>query len=828
MRTLVVTVVAFVVLLAACSRAGEDVSLPTATDVSATPMATGATAIATTEGLSVPGFGVENKSPAHGNDRAGATPLAAPGSVSGAASSGDPDWFVFDAVTDGTYAIDVTPESDGEFTVAVFDEEGQVPGFPVVQVGELDVDVVWVAPTPGRYWLRVSGKWAVRFAYKLRMRFFETPPDDHGDSAAEATAVVLDPGATPAWVGTFERNANSHLDWLGEVQGAVTLWLGDLLDEDWFSLELEEGRRYRIVPVRGDPTRQPVWRLTAFPPLVMTVHRDGDATALHHDRWGFPIEFVPPVTGTYQLSVASAGVVSSLLPAPHAIVVSLFDPDTAPYLRDDTVAVRPGAPTVGTFDRRGDLHWFALDAVEGQTWIVQFGERLDGCIEVYGPASGDPLLDECDRDYVDYYRDYHVWTAPTDGTYGIRLFPDSDRFQTGSARYWFTMTPAAPDDHANHAAGATPVVAGESPTGTIDYVGDTDMFRLPTHQGEVWTIPLVQFAGAGTTVDAWFVSAGGQEDGPHPLPHCYWAWPTCALSAPRDGAWIIAFEGTEPGARFEVIPERLNVPDDYGNDRAHAPKLATPILPGAACRSEPSMDDCSDTTTVEGTIDYRIDGDYFRISLPEVNKYELRLHSDRGHAIFTVLERWYCASWDEAWGQTHDLWIPEIAGDYWIRVGVNRDELVRPDYYFAPEDYTLHITARPDDFPDLPTPEETIEDTATELEPNTVHRVPRGQSSGEDAYRVTLDHPHYIIEIDGAGFRILGTRGSSVQEGSRYLRKPWPPQVDLRFTVTGPEAAPYSVVVRERKPTDDQLDWAGPPHVHPGDDPPEYCYPHDH
>ena len=785
MRQLFATIVVFVVIVAACSIAGEDVR-----------------------------FGVDDESPAHGNDRASATPLAVPGSVWGAASSGDSDWFVFDASTGGTYAADVSPESDGEFTVAVFDGEGVVPGLPVVQVGELDVAVVWAAPAPGRYWLRVSGKWAVRFAYTLRVDFFETPPDDHGDSAADATAVVLDPGATPTWVGGFEHFANSRLGWLGEVQAAVTLSLGDLLDEDWFSMELEKGRRYRITPVGGDPTRLPVWRLTAFPALVVTVHRDGNETAIRHDPSDFPIDFVPPVTGTYQLAVASSGVVSSLSPAPHVILVALFDPDMAPYLRENAATVRPGAATEGTFDGRGYLHWFALDTVEGQTWIVRFDEPLNRCLEVYGPAGGDPLLDECGEDY-------HVWTAPTSGTYGIRLFPESNRFHTSRARYRFTMTPAAPDDHANHTAGATLVTPGEEPTGTIDYAGDRDLFRFPVQQGDVWTIPTDR-VGRAAVVDAWFTGVNGREDGTSPQPQCYWARPTCALSAPKDGAWTIAVEGTEPGTDFELGLERLNVSDDYGNDRAHAPDLTTPALPDAACQSEPSMDDCSDTTTVEGTIDYRLDGDYFQISLTAGNKYELRLHSDRGQAIFTLLKDRYCALWDEAWGQTHDLWTPETAGDYWIRVGVNRDQLVEPGDHYPPENYTLQITARPNDFPDLPTREEP----ATQLEPNTVHHIPRDQSSGEDPYRVTLNHPHYIIEIDGAGFWARGAWGASVRGGSRHLTDLWSPTVDYRFTVSGPAAVPYTVIVRERQRSDDELDWVSFPVGY--DYQPDYCYPHDH
>ena len=801
MRTLFVTVVALAVLVAACSSAGEDVSPPTAT---------GAGASATTEGPSKPRFGVDNESPARGNDRASATPLAAPGSVSGAASSGDPDWFVFDAVTGGTYAIDVAPESDGEFTVAVFDEEGEVPGLPVVQVGLLAGAVVWAAPTPGQYWLRVTGKWAVPFAYTLWVDFFETPPDDHGDSAADATAVVLDPDATPTWVQRFEHTANSRLDWLGEVQAAVTLSLGEPLDEDWFTLELEEGRRYRIAPLEGDPARQPVEQLTASPTLVVTVHRDGNETALRHYPWDFPIDFVPPVTGTYQLAVAGRGVVSSLsslLPAPHAILVALFDPDAAPYLRENAVAVRPGAAAQGTFDGRGDLDWFALDAVAGQTWIARFDEHLYGCLEVYGPTGGGPLLDECGEGN-------YLWTAPTDGTYGIRLFPASDRFHTSRALYRFTMTPAAPDDHANHARGATVVTPGENPTGTIDYAGDTDMFRLPIRQGEVWTISIDQSAHVGTDIDAWFTEVDGREDGALPQPQCYWAWTTCALSAPRDGAWIIAIEGIEPGTDFELLPERLSVSDDYGDGRAHAPDLATPALPDAACQSEPSMDDCADTTTVEGRIDYRFDGDYFQISLTAGNKYEISIRSASDQAIFTVLEELSCAvPADEVRGQTRDVWIPKTTGDYWIRVGAHRDHLVGTGNY-PPERYTLEIAARPDDYP---TPEDTIGDTATELEPNTVHHA---TSDGRDLYRIDLNHPHYVIEVNGAGLRTWGDRRdygiSLFEEGPRWLAQlGYNPPIVYVFEVFGPEAKPYTVVVRESQSSDDELDWFGPPESAP-------------
>ena len=243
------------------------------------------------------------------------------------------------------------------------------------------------------------------------------------------------------------------------------------------------------------------------------------------------------------------------------------------------------------------------------------------------------------------------------------------------------------------------------------------------------------------------------------------------------------------------------------------------------------MDDCSDTTTVEGTIDYRLDGDYFQISPTAGNKYELRLRSDRGQAIFTLLQDRYCASSTrEAWGQTHDLWTPETAGDYWIRVGVNRDQLVEPDSYYPteypPENYTLQITARPDDFPDLPTHEEP----ATQLEPNTVHHVPSGTSSGEDTFRVRLDHPYYVIEVDGEGFQAWATGAAAeVQEGSRNIIRLFShPPIDLRVRTFGPKGAPYTVVVRERQRSDDERDWASGPAAGAPEAPPHYCYPHNH
>ena len=754
----------------------------------------------------------------YGDDPASATRFGAPGVVFGAAGAQDDDWFVFDAVTGGTYAIRARPLADGEFAVAVFDAQGEVPALPVRAAYELFGAALWVAPSEGGYWIRVSQKWARPFAYKLTVDFVETPADDHGDSAADATAVAFDPGATPEWVAEFERFFNSLREEpqgeaiaSAQVQAAMTLTLGEPLDEDWFSLELDKGHRYQIATLAGDPTWQTGWELDTSPDVVVTVHHDGDEIARRDYQWDPPLYLVPPVTGTYRMAVAGTRTVRSLDPAPYAILLTLFDPDDAPDLREGAVAVLPGVATEGSFDGRGDIDWFAVDAAEAQTWIVTFADRLLGCIEVHGPAGGEPLLEGCGRDY-------YVWTAPTSGAYGVRLFAEGDWFDTTHDPYRLTMSPAAPDDHPNHTSGATLLSEGTRLSGTIDYAGDADLFRLPVSEGEVWTI---DFSGSDSNIGRSFSFWNNEDHYSDTSRHVPCDRQRCVLAAPSNGTWTIRFSGFEPLNEFALLAERLDVPDDFGSDRTHAHDLDVAPFADPTCDSETQGDRCSDTTTVEGTIEYRFDGDYFRVSLTEGTKYEIGVHSASEQVILALLDDTMCLdSTRGAQEQTGDLWIPDATADYWIRVGESGYQPGDLDDH-VPERYTLEITAHPDGY-EYP----TGEGTATEVAPNTVHTV--AESSGRDHYRVNLDHPNYVIEVNGEDFQVRGAAGEFAGEGSRDLVRlgPNPPMV-LAFEVAGPEATPYTVAVRDHQPSDDELDWQHPPTSGAPEAPPAYCRPLD-
>lgn len=372
------------------------------------------------------------------------------------------------------------------------------------------------------------------------------------------------------------------------------------------------------------------------------------------------------------------------------------------------------------------------------------------------------------------------------------------------------LSVAAPDDHGNSASVASTLVASEEHTGRIDYIGDRDLFRLA--EGEVWNLD-VSLSGFGTTYGARFVASGAGTDPSGRASHYADGG---FLGAPADGAWLISVTNDREQGSFRMTAEKLDVSDDYGNDRDHAHALATPTVPAPECESEPDAADCLDTTSGEGKLDYPADADYFKVSLEEGVKYEIRVRSESEQVIFTLLTESNCAlAGPTVWEKTYDTLVPEIAVDYWVRVGFGRYRSEEP------ADYILEVTAHGDDFL-------TILERATQLEPDVVHEVGSDESTGRDLYRVSVDHPRYVIEVNGEGFGAGGITPSEQfgstwwEDESRYITPlPSNPPLVYYFRVWGPASEPYTVVVREHVPSDQDLDWnqvqAEPP------PPPDYC-----
>ena len=751
---------------------------------------------------------VEYESVDYGDDRSMAETLLVGETVVGSATDTDADWFIFDAVAGGIYSIS---SGSGFTSVTVFDDGDEVPSrnAEMSYLGERWSNrglEYWTSPAAGRYWIRLSGRWAQPFVYRLAMTYTPAAEDDHGDSAEEATDVALAPlqDDRPAAADPQDGSAASATV-VGELQARVEGRLENFLDEDWFALRLERGVKYRIIPFAPDPeSYQPSEEVNEN---VDFNFWDGETFLDSYWEWFNPtIGFVPTVSGTYHLSVEPGGSEPFLEPQDYSFEVEILEPDDGPELREAALPLQAGAVLENSHEASGDVDWFRFDALDGQTWILQSATGLRGCVQVYGPGETGPFFEQCERERM-------VWITPADGEYGLRLTSrlGANRGHRAPFDYRLTLSPADPDDHGNSHRDASTLVAGEEQSGRIDYIGDRDLFRLAVAEGALWELDFSSSVH-GVDYQARFVAVGGDPSG---------VFSRYAmggiLGAPADGAWLISVTGDDSGGDYSLEAEQLDLSDDYGNDRDRAHMLAGPTAPDPGCESGPDGAGCSDTTSVAGTLDFGADSDYFRVSLEVGTKYGISVESESEQVIFALLTEDSCAlEGPTVWEKTYDTWVPERTADYWLRVGFRRYRSAEP------VDYTLEITAHGDDFL-------TITERATQLEPNMAREVSGDDSTGRDLYRVSVDHPRYVIEVTGAGFRAGGISPSEQfdstwwEDGSRYITPlPSNPPLVYFFRVSGPAGSPYTVVVREHVPSDNDLDW-NQVHVSPASEP-DYCF----
>ena len=748
----------------------------------------------------------EHESVDYGDSRSTAESVGVGERVIGSATDQDSDWFAFDAVAGGIYIISSGSAAVG---VTVFDGTEELPPADAEvrsggEQGSGRSRVYWSAPSPGRYWIRLSGKWAQPHVYRLGLSYTPATADDHGDTAEEATDVFLGPLLDESPVEAPAEGAGPT----GERRAFVEGRLQNFLDEDWFALRLERGVKYRIVPHAPDSG---YYRAEEeFNEDVGFSLWSGETLLDWWTSWNPTFGFVPTETGTYHVAVGRGRGQPFLEPLDYNFAVEVLHPDDVPDLREGGLLVEAGAVLEGTLNTTGDLDWFRFAARRGQTWILQSATSSLACAQVYGPGALEPLAEECRQERL-------VWVVPATGTYGLRLSSKVDINWVHGTPFDYRLTLSVPgaDDHGNSAWDTSTLVAGEEQTGTIHYVGDRDVFRLAVAAGEVWKLD-VSLSGYGTSYGTRFVADRGDAD-PSGSRSRY--ADDGFLSAPTDGAWLITFTGDRGQGTYTLVTEKLDVTDDFGNDRDRAHLLAGPAAPDPGCESGPDGEGCSNTTSVAGRLDYAADSDYFRVTLQAETKYEISVSSGSEQVIFTLLADDSCAlPGPTVWEKAYDTWVPEATGDYWVRVGLGQWQYTEK----KPADYTLEITAHGDDFL-------TIPERAPQLEPNVVYEVSGDEFAGSDLYRVSVDHARYVIEVDGEGFRAGGISPGEQfdatwwEDGSRFITPiPSNPPPVYFFRVSGPAGEPYTVVVREHVPSDNDLEWHQV-HVSPNP-PPTYCY----
>ncbi len=408
----------------------------------------------------------------HADSVEGATPVAIGEVAQGAMDyNDDVDVFVFEAEEGVIYQTDVglgtlpgsrlfVYDSD-EFRVAYNERHDDSPGSRVV----------WKAQSSGEYYIVVVGSLLASIegygtgSYTLTAAALDIV-DDHADSVE---------GATPLAIGEVTQGA---LDYEGDV--------------DNFAFEAEEGVVYQIDVGLG-----------MLPDLLLSVY-DSDEFEVafneyHDDSPESRIVWKAPSSGGYYIEVftyTSASIAGYGTGSYTLTVTALDIVDDHANLVEGATPVAIGDVVQGALEYDGDTDVFVLEAEEGVVYQidVELGTLTDSWLAV---DDSDGFEIAFNDDHGDSPASRIVWEAPSSGKYYIVVGGDG----TGS----YTLTVAVSDivdDHAtNTVQGATPATVGKPIQGTLDYIGDNDVFAFEVEEGTLYQIDVE----LGTLTDSWLV-----------------------------------------------------------------------------------------------------------------------------------------------------------------------------------------------------------------------------------------------------------------------------------------------------------------------------------
>lgn len=267
-------------------------------------------------------------------DAVGSTPATAAvlsdGSVTGTIDSPyDTDWYRVTLVEGRSYRFDLRGESSGGGTLAdpvitgLYDRSGTLIAGTAIGTGGVgtDAQLVFTAPSPGRYFLSAGGYFLDTGSYTLEVTGLGVPGSDADLPADRTTTAVVRPAGVTSDIGTA----------------------GDV---DWFQLRLQAGQS-SVIELRGADTDGG----TLQDPLILGIY-GANGVALPgtaDDDGGVGLDsrvaFTAPSTGTFYVAAASYGsgtgtyTISATRPAVDRTAPTLAASTPA----DDATRVSPSA-----------------------------------------------------------------------------------------------------------------------------------------------------------------------------------------------------------------------------------------------------------------------------------------------------------------------------------------------------------------------------------------------------------------------------------------------------------------------------------------------------
>ena len=474
------------------------------------------------------------------------------------------------------------------------------------------------------------------------------------------------------------------------VGGSVTGEIERSGDHDWFAVDLEAGRIYRIDlkgRSTGDGTLHNPYLRGVYDDKGVLIRGTGDDDrgAGRNSR----ADFVAPADATYYLAASSyrdwKGTYTLSVTEVH---------DDFPAGTGTSGTVEVGDSATGEIEFRGDRDWFEVTLQAGKVYRFDLkgeptgdgtlpspyirgiydadGDRIDGISGAYSNFGSNPRYSRMD------------FVAPADDTYYVSAEARFNGYWWRGGTYTLSVTEVV-DDYASGIGTTGTLAVGDSTTGAIDHMDDRDWFAVTLQAGKSYRFDLEGLrADAGTLdtpkIHGIFDSHGNEIDGARVTHGGFQFYSQAVFTPDADDTYYVSagkwwyLLGTYTLTVTEIV-------DDYTSDTSTTGRVTV-----------------GGSTT--GFADHAEDLDWFAVTLEADTTYRLNVNGDessrgRGFLYEAQLRGVYDSNGDliagtESTGFRESLHFKADApGTYYLSAGTPM-----PHY----GTYTVSVTKIPDDF----------------------------------------------------------------------------------------------------------------------------------
>lgn len=292
-----------------------------------------------------------------------------------------------------------------------------------------------------------------------------------------------------------------------------------------------------------------------------------------------------------------------------------------------------GGAASARYEPSQDVDWFRLRVEEGQRYRVTVdatpaeGENaVDPMVSVYDAAGAQVAYNDDSRGSLNS----EVFFVPAQGgDYFLETRPFNEQ-ATGAYRIAVEASPIPPDDVGNDANSRGRVTPGRTVTGSIEYEGDVDWYRLSARSGSVYRISLNGGEGGLGDPLVRVLSRDGEElafndDGPNGLN---------------------SYLEFSPNTSGDVFIEARAYADAYTGaytlDVQSARQPQDAVAATSSTRGRVAVGE-----SVDGVLDFPNDRDWYRVRLEEGQTYRFSLVSSGASPLGDPLLRLYNSRGDE-------------------------------------------------------------------------------------------------------------------------------------------------------------------------------------